>query len=730
MKSKQIVFILYRCLIFSCFCLMTLLADQSWPGSFLRLGFSVINIGIVADAAELTADCRNGSRADRLEKCQNSITVYAAHEIGPVNRKIFGSHLLGYPLTVSKEFVRFPQQLFVNSNYGTGIWNPVKKKAEAEVVGLAVDAGMSVLRFPGGTYADSYNWKKSIGSRKNNFLFGVDEFLQVCNDVGAEAVYTVNFLSGNDVDAADLIEYLNIPDDGTNPNGGKDWAKERAKNGHPEPFHVRYFEIGNEVWDRISYDRYAEGYLKFYESMKNVDPNIKIGAVLFNDTWNFNLMKKIKANIDFGIIHTYPSPNGYKMFRKKSREINTTEIFKKVLSLPQIRDEWHFRNTLKIMKTCTGRRVPLAITEHNGGFVQDKPIPLRHTLGTALINADLLHLFLKPENGILLANYHQFCNGYWGMIRANTHFLTKYSGKPVWYLKRPNYFVYQLYHKHFGNTLLHHELTSDSYDISRYPDLLEKVITIYQVGTGTGQNLLAKSWTIKKLDGVETVVKDAVLKVDFKFPKQFNYYHAYRSVKVLPQRYYKVSGYIKTENLEDPIGVCLAAQWGPDGVATNTVRGTTGWVYCARVFQTPADVHKVSVLARRIGKKGPLKGRARFKNVRLEEFIPSIDTNIPYLSVNTSKSSDGKTVYVMAINKSLEQDMDVKVVLLDFVPSGLAHIYSLWAEQIDATNDYRPNNRVRVHQAKISFQGNNFDIRLKRHSLTAIEIVGNLSLKR
>ena len=54
---------------------------------------------------------------------------------------------------------------------------------------------------------------------------------------------------GSAADAADLIEYLNAPADGdvTNPNGGVDWAEVRAANGHPKPYGVTRFEIGNEI---------------------------------------------------------------------------------------------------------------------------------------------------------------------------------------------------------------------------------------------------------------------------------------------------------------------------------------------------------------------------------------------------------------------------------------------------------------------------------------------------
>jgi len=45
------------------------------------------------------------------------------------------------------------------------------------------------------------------------------------------------------------------------------------------------------------------------------------------------------------------------------------------------------------LKQTSGKSVGLAITEFNGGFIQEKPVPYRHSLGNALVNADLLHLF-------------------------------------------------------------------------------------------------------------------------------------------------------------------------------------------------------------------------------------------------------------------------------------------------------------------------------------------------
>jgi len=61
-------------------------------------------------------------------------------------------------------------------------------------------------------------------------------------------VYVYNMGNGNANDAADLIEYLNSPNNGSNPNGGVDWAAVRAANGHPEPYGIKSFEIGNEMF--------------------------------------------------------------------------------------------------------------------------------------------------------------------------------------------------------------------------------------------------------------------------------------------------------------------------------------------------------------------------------------------------------------------------------------------------------------------------------------------------
>ena len=96
------------------------------------------------------------------------------------------------------------------------------------------------------------------------------------------------------------------------------------------------------------------------------------------------------------------------------------------------------------------------------------PIPLRHSLGTALLEAELLHVLIKPENNILMANYWQFVNDYYGMV-ANG-FDNDYENFYNDYQKRPNYYVFELYNKHFGDILLDADVQSQKYDLKQYDE--------------------------------------------------------------------------------------------------------------------------------------------------------------------------------------------------------------------------------------------------------------------
>jgi alpha-N-arabinofuranosidase len=399
-----------------------------------------------------------------------AINVEYGVDLGAVNTGVFGNNFLGYD-PLSYEAVKPDTRPYYGfSDFGAGLWDPQDKVPVKEALDLAKGAGITVARFPGGCGSHHYDWKKAVGKDRTHFLFGIDEFLRVSAAVGAEPVITLRYFAQDAHDAADLVEYLNAPDDGKNPNGGIDWALERAKNGHPAPYRVKFFEVGNEVWHGDHRDikgqsahDYAVSYLKYREAMKAVDPAVMAGVVFFTDGWNREVLETVKDRVDFGIVHLYPTLAWGDALSGHPVE----KIFKTTLALPVHDSEADLGRLSRRAMEIAGKKIPIAITEYNAGFVQDKPVAYRFTLGGALVNAELLRVFLKPQNNILLATQWDFINEYWGSA-ANGFDGTRTTLHDP-YFKRPVYYVFQLYKEHFGARLIGAQAVSDGYSYRLQP---------------------------------------------------------------------------------------------------------------------------------------------------------------------------------------------------------------------------------------------------------------------
>ena len=155
------------------------------------------------------------------------------------------------------------------------------------------------VRFPGGAFAEGYTagtypiWKETIGdiAERKHFWgiwgygttngMGFHEYLQMCEDLGAEPVYVINsgitsmsrrprYESITEMDklvkdALDAIGYANYPPDST-------LGKLRAQNGHPAPFHLKYIEIGSENYGH----EYTKRYDLFREAIRERWPGITV----------------------------------------------------------------------------------------------------------------------------------------------------------------------------------------------------------------------------------------------------------------------------------------------------------------------------------------------------------------------------------------------------------------------------------------------------------------------
>jgi alpha-N-arabinofuranosidase len=169
------------------------------------------------------------------------------------------------------------------------------------------------LRFPGGNYLEGpnydnrFNWKATIGPLeqrpthlspwryRSSDGMGLLEFLEWCEDLRMEpllAVYAglhidngARILTGDELkphvqDALDEIEYVTGSTKTT-------WGARRAKDGHPQPFPLRYVEIGNEDWLNMGTASYDARFTLFYDAIKAKYPNLKIISTMRTQDRNF-----------------------------------------------------------------------------------------------------------------------------------------------------------------------------------------------------------------------------------------------------------------------------------------------------------------------------------------------------------------------------------------------------------------------------------------------------------
>jgi alpha-N-arabinofuranosidase len=145
------------------------------------------------------------------------------------------------------------------------------------------------VRWPGGCFADEYHWRNGIGPRQSRpptlnpnwggviepNTFGTHEFMDFVQQVGADAYLSINVGSGTPAEAADWLEYLTTPQ----PTA---LAKQRAANGHPEPFAIPMLGIGNESWGcggSMTPDYYVSQLKVYSRYSRNYNPAVKMQRI-------------------------------------------------------------------------------------------------------------------------------------------------------------------------------------------------------------------------------------------------------------------------------------------------------------------------------------------------------------------------------------------------------------------------------------------------------------------
>jgi len=314
-----------------------------------------------------------------------------------------------------------------------GIWRPVKGTEQFlggvpwDLVDAIKKIRPSLIRYPGGCFADSYHWRDGIGPMaerrpKPNWAwgrfgktvgpevsnqFGTDEFILFCREVGAEPMLTANVGQGTPEEAAAWVEYCN-------GSQSTKWGAERASNGHKQPFNVRYWFVGNEMWNALdggfTAQRYGERYLEFAKAMRAADPEVKLIASGWNDAanaWNKKVVELTGADADYLSIHSYYPPSlivvdgELKRRTYYKRTFGGLESFEKSINLGiSAIEKWGPQN----------REIKVTFDEWNLWYYFTEVIQTNYNLRDGLFVASMLNRLQRLADKVPIANLAQMVN--------------------------------------------------------------------------------------------------------------------------------------------------------------------------------------------------------------------------------------------------------------------------------------------------------------------------------
>ena len=186
----------------------------------------------------------------------------------------------------------------------------------ADTLELLHKLNATLYRWPGGNFVSGYSWKDGIGPRDRrpprwerawkeveDNDFGFDEFMTFCRELGTEPLLVVNAGLGSVQSAAEEVEYANGP---AESSGGA----LRSANGHPNPYKVSWWGVGNEMYGpwqlgNVPVGQYVIRHNAMVRGMKAVDPALKIVAVGCPGKWNDEFIPSCALSSDLVSSHYY-----------------------------------------------------------------------------------------------------------------------------------------------------------------------------------------------------------------------------------------------------------------------------------------------------------------------------------------------------------------------------------------------------------------------------------------
>ena len=280
-----------------------------------------------------------------------------------------------------------------------------------DVVGLLGELDSPIYRWPGGNFVSGYDWRDGIGDRdtrpprqnpawrgvESNDV-GIHEFMDLMAMIGAEPYVSLNTGLGTVEAAAAEVEYCVGSTD--TPMG-----KLRAANGHPDPFPVRWWAVGNEMYGQwqlgnMPLDRYIGKHNGVVAAIRRIDPSARVVGVGAVGPWDEGILAGSADHMDLISEHIY------------RKELPDVDAHSRQLADDIERIARAHRKYRTTIPALAGRDLRIAMDEWNywyGRYVYGE-LGVQYHLKDALGVARALHALYRNSDLYFMANYAQTVN--------------------------------------------------------------------------------------------------------------------------------------------------------------------------------------------------------------------------------------------------------------------------------------------------------------------------------
>lgn len=371
--------------------------------------------------------------------------INANRSKGVINRNIYG------------QFSEHLGRCIYNGVYvdeASGI--PNENGMRTDVIQALRALRIPVLRWPGGCFADTYHWRDGIGPRETrkkivntnwggvteDNSFGTHEFMELCRQLGCEPYLSGNVGSGTVQEFSDWVEYCNM-------GGQSPMAELRRANGREDPWHVKYWGIGNETWGcggNMRPQFYADLCRQYATYIRSYDEahqpcRIASGANADDYHWTKVLMEIAGGFVDAVSFHYYTVPGVWE-HKGSALDFSREEYFatlQKALRLEEL-----VENHSRIIRHYQGDRQVGLIVDEWGTWFDVEPgtnpgfLYQQNTMRDALVAAVSLNIFNNHCDTVVMANIAQVVNVLQAMVLT--------EGDRM--LLTPTYHVFEMYKNH------------------------------------------------------------------------------------------------------------------------------------------------------------------------------------------------------------------------------------------------------------------------------------------